>query len=68
MPSSLTGRADHILVAMEALDSPAALTIHVDVLTRGSQTDDIGLRMSGIKQLIIRLQVLDLRCGFFPLK
>ena len=51
MPSSLPGRAD-ILVAMEARNRPAALTVHVDLLTRGSQTDDIGLWMSGIKQLI----------------
>ncbi|KAJ7633702.1 hypothetical protein B0H17DRAFT_995366 [Mycena rosella] len=41
--------------AMEAHDRPAALAIHVDLLTRGSQTDDIGLWMSGIKQLIMRL-------------
>lgn len=41
--------------AMEARDRPAALAIHVDLLTRGSQTDDIGLWMSGIKQLIMRL-------------
>ncbi|KAI4524793.1 hypothetical protein K525DRAFT_262233 [Schizophyllum commune Loenen D] len=41
--------------AMEARDRPAALAIHVDLLTRGSQTDDIGMWMSGIKQLIMRL-------------
>ncbi|KAJ7294086.1 hypothetical protein C8J57DRAFT_1553850 [Mycena rebaudengoi] len=41
--------------AMESHDRPAALAIHVDLLTRGSQTDDIGLWMSGIKQLIMRL-------------
>jgi len=41
--------------AMESHDRPAALSIHVDLLTRGSQTDDIGLWMSGIKQLIMRL-------------
>ncbi|KAL4065959.1 hypothetical protein J3A83DRAFT_4432363 [Scleroderma citrinum] len=41
--------------AMEAHDREAALSIHVDLLTRGSQTDDIGLWMSGIKQLIMRL-------------
>ena len=54
MPSSLLG-PDHTFVAMEARDRPAALAIHVDLLTRGSQTDDIGLWMSGIKQLIMRL-------------
>ena len=42
-------------LAMESRDRPAALAIHVDLLTRGSQTDDIGLWMSGIKQLIMRL-------------
>ncbi|KAJ7171669.1 hypothetical protein C8R43DRAFT_979021 [Mycena crocata] len=41
--------------AMESHDRQAALAIHVDLLTRGSQTDDIGLWMSGIKQLIMRL-------------
>ena len=41
--------------AMESHDRPTALAIHVDLLTRGSQTDDIGLWMSGIKQLIMRL-------------
>ncbi|KAF9460284.1 hypothetical protein BDZ94DRAFT_1223438 [Collybia nuda] len=49
---------DQLLVltrAMESHDRPAALAIHVDLLTRGSQTDDIGLWMSGVKQLIMRL-------------
>ncbi|KAJ3833480.1 hypothetical protein F5878DRAFT_728797 [Lentinula raphanica] len=49
---------DQLLVltgAMEARDRPTALAIHVDLLTRGSQTDDIGLWMSGVKQLIMRL-------------
>ncbi|KAF5318593.1 hypothetical protein D9619_010994 [Psilocybe cf. subviscida] len=41
--------------AMAAHDRPAALALHVELLTRGSQTDDIGLWMSGIKQLIMRL-------------
>jgi len=40
---------------MEARDRDAALSIHVDLLTRGSQTDDIGLWMSAIKQLILRM-------------
>ncbi|KAJ6544727.1 hypothetical protein B0H10DRAFT_2244135, partial [Mycena sp. CBHHK59/15] len=50
--------AEQLLVltrAMESHDRQAALAIHVDLLTRGSQTDDIGLWMSGIKQLIMRL-------------
>ncbi|KAH7912755.1 hypothetical protein BJ138DRAFT_1060464 [Hygrophoropsis aurantiaca] len=49
---------DQLLIltrAMEARDRDAALSIHVDLLTRGSQIDDIGLWMSGIKQLIMRL-------------
>ncbi|KAK0452176.1 uncharacterized protein EV420DRAFT_1559290 [Desarmillaria tabescens] len=49
---------DQLLVltrAIEAHDRPAALAIHVDLLTRGSQTDDIALWMSGVKQLIMRL-------------
>ncbi|KAJ7714576.1 hypothetical protein DFH07DRAFT_374457 [Mycena maculata] len=49
---------DQLLVltrAMKSRDRQAALAIHVDLLTRGSQTDDIGLWMSGIKQLIMRL-------------
>ncbi|GLB39367.1 putative steroid receptor RNA activator (SRA1) [Lyophyllum shimeji] len=49
---------DQLLVltrAMENHDRPAALAIHVDLLTRGSLTDDIGLWMSGVKQLIMRL-------------
>jgi len=49
---------DQLLVltrAMESRDRQAALAIHVDLLTRGSQTDDIGLWMSGVKQLIMRL-------------
>ncbi|KAK7038871.1 protein transport protein S31 [Paramarasmius palmivorus] len=52
------GVVDQLLVltrAMEARDRAAALAIHVDLLTKGSQTDDIGLWMSGVKQLIMRL-------------
>jgi protein transport protein SEC31 len=44
-----------LLVAMQAHDGPSATAIHVDLLTRGSRTDDIGLWMSGVKQLIIRM-------------
>ena len=40
---------------MEAHDREQAIAIHMDLLTRGSLTDDIGLWMSGIKQLIVRL-------------
>ncbi|KAI0634701.1 hypothetical protein C8Q77DRAFT_1103589 [Trametes polyzona] len=41
--------------AMEARDRESAMAIHMDLLTRGSLTDDIGLWMSGVKQLIVRL-------------
>jgi protein transport protein SEC31 len=41
--------------AMEARDKPAALAIHVEILTRESQTENIALWMSGIKQLILRV-------------
>ena len=40
---------------MDARDRPTALALHVELLTRGSQTDDIGLWMSGVKQLIMRV-------------
>lgn len=40
---------------MEAHDRDGAMAIHMDLLTRGSLTDDIGLWMSGVKQLIMRL-------------
>ncbi|KAF8521642.1 hypothetical protein JB92DRAFT_3141158 [Gautieria morchelliformis] len=41
--------------AMSTRNRDAAMAIHVDLLTRGSMTDDIGLWMAGVKQLIIRL-------------
>ncbi|KAF8629447.1 hypothetical protein AX15_003441 [Amanita polypyramis BW_CC] len=44
-----------LVKAMEAQDRPAALAIHVDLLTRESQTENIALWMSGIKQLILRI-------------
>ncbi len=40
---------------MTTRDRDAALGIHVDLLTRGSQTDDIGIWMLAVKQLIMRL-------------
>ncbi|KAF9057047.1 hypothetical protein BJ165DRAFT_1418148 [Panaeolus papilionaceus] len=49
---------DQLVVLTQAManhDRPAALALHVDLLTRGSQTDDIGLWMSGVKQLILTL-------------
>jgi len=41
--------------AMATRNRDASMAIHVDLLTRGSMTDDIGLWMAGVKQLIIRL-------------
>ncbi|KAF9235609.1 hypothetical protein BU15DRAFT_89522 [Melanogaster broomeanus] len=49
---------DQLLVLTQAMavpDRESASAIHVDLLTRGSQTDDIALWMSGIKHLITRL-------------
>ncbi|GJE96308.1 WD40 repeat domain-containing protein [Phanerochaete sordida] len=49
---------DQLLVltrAMEARDRESALAIHIDLLRTGSMTDDIGLWMAGVKQLIMRL-------------
>ena len=57
MPSSLLGCADRFFLAMEARDRPAALEIRVVLLTRGSQTDDIGFWMSRIKPSIMRAVV-----------
>ncbi|TFK96771.1 hypothetical protein BDV98DRAFT_608060 [Pterulicium gracile] len=44
-----------LTAAMQSRDRPASLAIHMDLLTKGSQTDDIGLWMSGVKQLIMKL-------------
>jgi protein transport protein SEC31 len=38
---------------MQAGDAQKATSIQVDLLTRGSRNDDIGLWVSGVKQLII---------------
>jgi protein transport protein SEC31 len=40
---------------MAARDPQRAMAIHVDLLMRGSQKDDIGTWMFAIKQLIMRL-------------
>ena len=61
MPSSLLGCADCFFVAMEAHDRPAALEIHIDLLSLWSHTDDIGLWMSRIKLLIMRTVVGKIR-------
>ncbi|KAI6004420.1 hypothetical protein F5J12DRAFT_836728 [Pisolithus orientalis] len=55
LSKSVIDQLNELTKAMEAHDRDAALVIHVDLLTRGSQTDDIGLWMSSIKQLIMRL-------------
>ncbi|KAG8707756.1 protein transport protein S31 [Ceratobasidium sp. 423] len=44
-----------LIQSMQANDAQGAIAIHDDLLTRGSRTDDIGLWMSGVKQLIIRM-------------
>ncbi|CCO35857.1 Protein transport protein sec31 [Rhizoctonia solani AG-1 IB] len=41
--------------SMQSSNAQKATSIHVDLLMRGSRTDDIGLWMSGVKQLIIRM-------------
>ncbi|PSR74443.1 hypothetical protein PHLCEN_2v9855 [Hermanssonia centrifuga] len=49
---------DQLLVltqAMQARDREAALALHIELLRTGSLTDDIGMWMAGIKQLILRL-------------
>ncbi|KAI5994826.1 hypothetical protein EDD15DRAFT_2259342 [Pisolithus albus] len=55
LSKSVLDQLNELTKAMEAHDREAALSIHVDLLTRGSQTDDIGLWMSSVKQLIMRL-------------
>ena len=40
---------------MEAHNRDAAMALHMELLTTGSLTDDIGLWMSGLKQLIMRM-------------
>lgn len=37
---------------VQARDIPRAMAMHVELLTSGSRTDDIGLWMSGLKQLL----------------
>ncbi|EJD54689.1 hypothetical protein AURDEDRAFT_110220 [Auricularia subglabra TFB-10046 SS5] len=44
-----------LVKAIQARDRSAASSIHVDLLTRGSATEDIGIWMSGLKQLVMRL-------------
>ncbi|KAG8748083.1 protein transport protein S31, partial [Ceratobasidium sp. 423] len=42
-----------LIQSMQVNDTQGAIAIRADLLTRGSRTDDIGLWMSGVKQLII---------------
>ncbi|KAG8955500.1 protein transport protein S31 [Tulasnella sp. 419] len=44
-----------LTAAMARGDQQGALALHVDLLTKGSRTDDIGLWMAGIKLLIMRM-------------
>jgi len=45
----------NLIGAMAARNRDAAMNLHVEMLTRGSASDDITVWMAGIKQLIIRL-------------
>lgn len=53
-PNVIEGLSN-ICKAMSQRDREGALGIHLDLLTLGSKTEDIGLWMSALKQLIIRL-------------
>jgi len=55
LPDSAVEQLLALVKAMDAHDRNAALAIHVDLLTRESRTENIGLWMSGIKQLILRI-------------
>lgn len=55
LPRPIVDQLVALVRAMDAHDRPAALAIHVDILTRNAQTEDLGLWMSGVKQLIMRL-------------
>lgn len=57
-PPALTITRETLLtpnLAIAAHDQPRSLAIHADLLAQGSRTDDIGLWMSAIKQIILRL-------------
>ena len=41
--------------AIQTHDREGALAIHIDLLRTGSLTDDIGIWMSAIKLLVMRL-------------
>ena len=47
--------SDNAHPAMEVHDQEVVLLIHVNLLTSGSQIDDIALWMTGIKQLIVHV-------------
>ena len=40
---------------MKTRNRDSALALHMELLTKGSPTDDFSFWMSGLKQLIIRL-------------
>jgi len=55
LSQNVTDALINIARAMQGRDREASATLHMELLTRGSQTDDIGLWMSGLKQLLMRL-------------
>lgn len=55
LPQTITDPLTEITRAMRAHDREAAASLHMELLTKGSQTDDIGFWMSGLKQLLMRL-------------
>ncbi|GJJ10681.1 hypothetical protein Clacol_004908 [Clathrus columnatus] len=48
-------RLQTLINAMISRNRDASMALHVELLTQGSVTDDIGVWMAGVKQLIIRL-------------
>ncbi|KAF9644242.1 hypothetical protein BDM02DRAFT_1054166 [Thelephora ganbajun] len=55
LSQNVTDALINIARAMQAHDREIAATLHMELLTKGSQTDDIGIWMSGLKQLLVRL-------------
>ncbi|KAH8826242.1 hypothetical protein DL96DRAFT_1710834 [Flagelloscypha sp. PMI_526] len=44
-----------LVKAMQAGDKGAALAIHVELITRATQSENLGLPLSAVKQLVVRL-------------
>ncbi|KAI0826287.1 hypothetical protein BC629DRAFT_1434747 [Irpex lacteus] len=55
LSKGVTDKLQQLTGAIQARDREGALAIHIDLLRTGSLTDDIGIWMAGVKQLIIRL-------------